>query len=307
MVPNGDESEKTSIVTSDTFKGRMKAADDSPPALVVLMGPTGYVGKQFPLIQSEIIVGRSVEAQIFIDDKSISRSHARVNVSGSEVAILDLDSSNKTVVNGEILAPLSPHKLKNNDQIKTGNVIFKFLERGNIEAVANKELNEKAHKDALTGAYSKGALIEKGPEAMKRAEFLNEDLSLLVFDIDFFKKINDTHGHTAEDMVLRELAQVISKKMVRQNDYFARYGGEEFVILLQGSSQPTSVDVAERIRVTIEAHPFVYSGTQIPVTVSLGVATRHPSESDWQQVLKRADDALYTSKRNGRNKVTAAK
>jgi two-component system, cell cycle response regulator len=307
MVPNGDESEKTSIVTSDTFKGRMKAADDSPPALVVLMGPTGYVGKQFPLIQSEIIVGRSVEAQIFIDDKSISRSHARVNVSGSEVAILDLDSSNKTVVNGEILAPLSPHKLKNNDQIKTGNVIFKFLERGNIEAVANKELNEKAHKDALTGAYSKGALIEKGPEAMKRAEFLNEDLSLLVFDIDFFKKINDTHGHTAGDMVLRELAQVISKKMVRQNDYFARYGGEEFVILLQGSSQPTSVDVAERIRVTIEAHPFVYSGTQIPVTVSLGVATRHPSESDWQQVLKRADDALYTSKRNGRNKVTAAK
>jgi two-component system, cell cycle response regulator len=307
MVPNGDESEKTSIVTSDTFKGRMKAADDSPPALVVLMGPTGYVGKQFPLIQSEIIVGRSVEAQIFIDDKSISRSHARVNVSGSEVAILDLDSSNKTVVNGELLAPLSPHKLKNNDQIKTGNVIFKFLERGNIEAVANKELNEKAHKDALTGAYSKGALIEKGPEAMKRAEFLNEDLSLLVFDIDFFKKINDTHGHTAGDMVLRELAQVISKKMVRQNDYFARYGGEEFVILLQGSSQPTSVDVAERIRVTIEAHPFVYSGTQIPVTVSLGVATRHPSESDWQQVLKRADDALYTSKRNGRNKVTAAK
>lgn len=306
MVPSGDEQEKTSIVTSDTFKGRMKAADDAPPVLVVLMGPTGYVGKQFPLVQSDMVVGRSVESNVFIDDKSVSRSHARVTVLGSEVAIMDLGSSNKTVVNGMTLNPMTPQKLKNNDQIKTGNVIFKFLEKGNLEAIANQELNEKALKDALTGAYSKGALLEKGPEAVKRAEVLGEELSVLVFDIDFFKKINDGFGHAAGDHVLRELSHVIGTKMVRSHDYFARYGGEEFVILLQNTPIKVALDVAERIRTTVENHEFVFEGKKIPVTVSLGAASRLVIETEWDVLFRRADEALYKSKQSGRNRVTPA-
>ena len=306
MVPSGDESEKTSIVTSDTFRGRMKAADEAPPALVVLIGPSGYVGKQFPLMQSETIVGRSVESQIFIDDKSVSRSHVRINVVGSEVVILDLGSSNKTIVNGNVLKAMTPCKLKNNDQIKVGNVIFKFLERGNLEALANKELNEKAEKDGLTGIYSKGALLEKGPEAIKRAEFLSEEMSVLVFDIDFFKKINDRHGHAAGDFVLKKLVQIIGTKMVRSHDYFARYGGEEFVIILQGTPIKTALEVAERIRTTIEGSEFIFDSDPIPVTISLGVASRLENENDWDRFFKRADEALYISKQSGRNQVTAA-
>lgn len=306
MVPSGDEYEKTSIVTSDTFRGRMKAADEAPPALVVLMGPTGYVGKQFPLTSSEVIVGRSVESQIFIDDKSVSRSHARLNVAGSDVVILDLGSSNKTIVNGATLQPMTPIKLKNNDQIKTGNVIFKFLERGNLEAITNKELNEKAEKDGLTGAYSKGALLEKGPEAIKRSEVLNEELSVVVFDIDFFKKINDGHGHAAGDYVLKTLAHIVGTKMVRANDYFARYGGEEFVIILSGTPLKTALEVAERIRTTIETAVFEFNDKKIPVTISLGVAGRLLTETDWDPLFKRADAALYRSKQSGRNRVTAA-
>jgi len=306
MVPSGDESEKTSIVTSDTFRGRMKAADEAPPALVVLIGPSGYVGKQFPLMQSETIVGRSVESQIFIDDKSVSRSHVRINVVGSEVVILDLGSSNKTIVNGNVLKAMTPCKLKNNDQIKVGNVIFKFLERGNLEALADKELNEKAEKDGLTGIYSKGALLEKGPEAIKRAEFLSEEMSVLVFDIDFFKKINDRHGHAAGDFVLKKLVQIIGTKMVRSHDYFARYGGEEFVIILQGTPIKTALEVAERIRTTIEGSEFIFDSDPIPVTISLGVASRLENENDWDRFFKRADEALYISKQSGRNQVTAA-
>jgi diguanylate cyclase (GGDEF)-like protein len=305
-MASSDELEKTSIVSSDTFKGRLKAADEAPPALVVLMGPTGYVGKQFPLTQSEVIVGRSVECQIFIDDKSVSRSHARINVAGVDCVIMDMGSSNKTVINGALLAPMTPYRLKNNDQIKTGNVIFKFLERGNIEAIANKELNEKAEKDALTGAYSKGALLEKGPEAMKRSEFLNEELSVLVFDIDFFKKINDSYGHAAGDHVLKTLAEIVGHKMVRSGDYFARYGGEEFVIILHGSPLKTAMEVAERIRTTIESNSFVFENKKIPVTISLGVACRVVGENDWNSLFKRADEALYKSKQSGRNRVTSA-
>lgn len=306
MASNGDEFEKTSIVASDTFRGRMKAANEAPPALVVLMGPTGYVGKQFALTESEVIIGRSVETQVFIDDKSVSRQHARINVVGTDVAICDLGSSNFTVVNGVTLAPMSPIRLQNNDQIKTGNVIFKFLERGNIEALTNRELNEKAEKDALTGAYSKGALMEKGPEAIKRSEFLNEEMSVVVLDLDFFKKVNDGHGHAAGDYVLKTLAAIISGKMVRANDYFARYGGEEFVIILSGTPIKIALEVGERIRATIESTEFVWEGKKLAVTISLGIASRLPMETEWDSTFKRADEALYKSKQAGRNRVTAA-
>ncbi len=298
--------EKTSIVASDTFRGRLKEADDVPPAIVVLIGPPGYVGKQYPITANDIVIGRSVESQVYIDDKSLSRSHAKFAVNNAEISIIDLGSTNKTIVNGQVVPPLASCLLKNNDQIKTGNVIFKFLEKGNIESMTNAAMYERAQKDALTGAHSKGALIEKGPEAIKRAEVLSEPLSLVTFDIDHFKKINDTYGHPGGDYVLKELCRVVITKLIRANDFFARYGGEEFVLLLSGSPEKTAVEVGERIRQTIESHEFVFDGKKIAVTVSIGVATRKASETEWTQIYERADKALYHSKQTGRNKLTLA-
>lgn len=301
---SNDIAEKTSIVASDTFRGRLQAADGAPPAIVVLIGPPGYVGKQYPITANDITIGRSVESQVYIDDKSLSRSHAKFAVNGSEVSIIDLGSTNKTIVNGQGIPPLASCLLKNNDQIKTGNVIFKYLEKGSIEAITNAAMYEKAQKDALTGAYSKGALIEKGPEAIKRSEVLNEPLSVVTFDIDHFKKINDSHGHAGGDYVLKELCEIIISKLIRANDFFARYGGEEFVVILSGSPSKVAGEVGERIRQTIESSEFVFEGKKIPVTVSVGVATKLASENDWAQIYDRADKALYQSKQSGRNRVT---
>lgn len=299
-----DLTEKTSIVTGETFSGRMRAADDAPPALVVLLGPQGYVGKQFPLTQAEYVMGRSVDCGIHLDDKSVSRSHARLVVVGSDVTIVDLGSANKTVINENILNPMEPFKLKNDDKVKIGNLILKFLEKGNIEAITNREMNEKAVKDGLTGAYTKGALLERGPELIKRSQVLNEELSLIVLDIDHFKKINDQHGHAAGDHILKEMSAIVSTKVVRSQDFFARYGGEEFVILLAHTPLRAAAEVSERIRATIESTAFQFDGKRIPVTVSVGVATRKPAEEDWDTFFKRADTALYHSKQNGRNRVT---
>jgi two-component system cell cycle response regulator len=299
-----DISEKTSVVSSDTFKGRISAADTAPPVIVVLIGPPGYVGKQYPIASNDIVIGRSVETQVYIDDKSLSRSHAKFAIVNSEVSIIDLGSTNKTIVNGNALPPLAPCKLHNNDQIKTGNVIFKFLEKGNIEALTNQTMYEKANRDALTGAHSKGSLLEKGPEAIKRSELLNEEMSIIVFDIDHFKKINDTHGHPAGDFVLKELSNIISSKLIRSNDYFARYGGEEFVLILSGGTAKMAAEIAERIRHTMETHAFVYDDKAIPVTISLGVVTKSTSDTDWSEIFDRADKAMYASKQGGRNRVT---
>lgn len=300
-----DQLEKTSVVQSDTFKGRLQAANEAPPVLVILVGPQGYVGKQFAITKTDLVIGRSVECDIFIDDKSISRSHAKLVLQSTDVAIIDLGSTNKTVVNVQTLPPLAPCVLKNNDQVKTGNIVFKFLERGQLETIAHKENFEKSQKDALTGAYSKGALIEKGPEAIKRSEVLAEALSVVTFDIDHFKKINDGHGHACGDYVLRELSKTIMTRLVRANDYFARYGGEEFVLILSGSTIQQAMEIAERIRQTIQMTKFEYENKLIPVTVSIGVSQKNPGE-DWDSLYDRADKALYVSKQSGRNRVSKA-
>ncbi len=301
---NPDNLEKTNVIASDTLRAKIEmAANQTPPVIVVLMGPAGYQGKQWAVAQSDVVIGRSVECQVYIDDKSLSRSHAKFVVIGTEVSIIDLGSTNKTIVNGNVLLPLAPCNLKNNDQIKTGNVIFKFLERGSIEAVSSQTLYEKAQKDALTGAYSKGALLEKGPEAVKRSEFLNEDMSIIALDLDHFKKINDTYGHPAGDYVLKEVVRVIGAKLIRAADYFARFGGEEFVLILTSTNNKGAGEIGERIRHTIEVHEFNFEDRKIPVTISMGVATRGENE-DWSSLFDRADKALFQSKQGGRNKVT---
>lgn len=297
--------DKTVVASGDTLKRAIPASESAPPVMVVLLGPTAYQGKQF-ILQDGVVIGRAHEAAIYIDDRSLSRSHARVDIKGGDVTVMDMGSTNKTIVNGVVLAPMAACALKNNDQVKTGNIIFKFLERGSIEAITNQTLFEKANRDALTGAYSKGALLEKAPEAMKRSESLNETLSVIVFDIDFFKKVNDNFGHPGGDYVLRELGRIVGTTLVRGSDFFARYGGEEFVLILASTSTKTAVEIAERIRSTIQNTEFIFENRRVPVTVSLGLATRNSTDGDWAALFDRADKALYQSKQNGRNRLTVA-
>lgn len=297
--------EKTTVVRGDTFKVRLEEATKAPPCLVMLEGPAGYVGRQWPIDKNDIIIGRSMSSSIFVDDRSVSKSHAKLALSSGDVYIVDLESTNRTVVNDDSIPPLVPVKLANNDQIKTGNVLFKFLERGSIEAHAIEQLQTKSEKDPLTGIFNKGALQIKGAESFKRAKLLKVPLSIAVFDIDHFKKINDTHGHSAGDFVLKELAAVIGNKLIRLDDFFARYGGEEFVVILFGSNIVQAAEIGERLRATIESHTFVFQGTKIPVTISVGVAAKEPEMSLWEELFAKADTALYTSKKGGRNRVTS--
>ncbi len=119
------------------------------------------------------------------------------------------------------------------------------------------------------------------------------------------QKINDNFGHPGGDYVLKELGQLMQSKLVRSNDYFARYGGEEFVLILQATTLKTASEVAERVRQTVESNLFIYQNKPIKVTISLGVALRRPNEN-WDKVYERADQALYTSKESGSNRVTVA-
>lgn len=298
--------DKTSIIQSDTFKLRLAQAGQAPPSVVLLVGPANSVGRQWPIEDTDRIVGRAPTSHVFVDERSMSKSHAKLVLAGGDVSVIDLESTNKTLVNGRVIAPLQPVRLHNNDQIKMGNVIFKFLERGSIETVASAQTYDRSQTDALTGIANRGALNTRAIELFKRSNLLGVPFSLIVFDIDKFKTINDTYGHPAGDYVLKEISSIVRAKLIRENDFFARAGGEEFTLVLLGSTLQTASDVAERVRHTIETHKFNFESKDIIVTVSAGVSCGTAADTNWESVYNRADKALYKAKNSGRNQISVA-
>lgn len=299
-----NEEDKTSILTSDTLKVHLERADKSPPTLVLLVGPASSIGKQWSLEGDNLVIGRSPSSPIYVDDRSISKSHAKIIVQGDGAHIMDLESTNKTIVNNKPVSPLTTASLTNNDQIKVGNVIFKFLEKGNIEAISNKKTFDRTQIDAMTGAYNKGALLAYAPEAIKRSDLVGMPISVIIFDIDHFKKVNDTYGHAAGDYVIKTLASLIKDKLTRGEDFFARFGGEEFVLALSGAPLHVAAEVAERIRANVEVQKFEFENIKMPITISLGVASRDAGGDNWDLLFEKADQALYKSKKRGRNQVS---
>lgn len=304
MADDKNEDLDKTVVAVDTFKGKLDQAKDIPPSLVLLAGPIGQMGKQWFLNKPTMTVGRGPDSDIFVDDKSVSKTHCFLHVQGQSVNIIDNGSTNGTEVQNQKLQANSPLGIKNNEQIKLGNVLFKFLEKGNIEAVAQQTVLDRSTIDALTEVHNRGAYEQKIDELFKRARLTETPLSIVVFDIDFFKKINDTQGHPGGDYVLKELASVVQKQLIRQNDFFARIGGEEFALLMAGCPLKRAVEIAERIRTTIERHPFMFNNVQIPVTISSGVATLESEMITTKLLFEKADQALYVSKQTGRNKVS---
>jgi diguanylate cyclase (GGDEF)-like protein/hemerythrin-like metal-binding protein len=163
------------------------------------------------------------------------------------------------------------------------------------------ELDHLANSDKLTGAWNRRRLAEAVVNEMDRLRRYNHPLSLLIIDIDFFKKVNDTHGHAAGDQVLLTLASVVQSNL-RTSDSLTRWGGEEFVVLCPNTTLSTATVLAERLRQCVAESIFPEVGA---VTISLGVAECTGNEA-WEQWFKRADVALYQAKGAGRNQVRFA-
>jgi two-component system cell cycle response regulator len=162
-----------------------------------------------------------------------------------------------------------------------------------------------ANMDAATNVYNKQFLMKRLEEEFAYAKRQGGNMSLIMCDIDFFKKVNDTHGHMAGDFVLQQVAAIL-KDTVRSEDVLARYGGEEFIIILRQIDEEGAYLLAERIRAKIAERAMEFEGTKIPVTMSLGVASLEDQSIENQDALiQHADEMLYVSKENGRNRTTS--
>lgn len=176
------------------------------------------------------------------------------------------------------------------------------LQKGLIQA--REELRFQATHDVLTGIWNRGALLDLLQREIERARRSQSPTGLLMLDLDHFKTVNDTYGHLAGDVVLREVARRISE-VVRSYDLVGRYGGEEFLVVLPGCDKDRALQSAERIRSVIAEHPVLAAGAEILVTASIGVTVTTVSTVAEKEILAIADTALYQAKSAGRN-CTAA-
>jgi diguanylate cyclase (GGDEF)-like protein len=171
-----------------------------------------------------------------------------------------------------------------------------------------EERRRMAMTDALTGAHNRRYFMSHLRRELKRGRRYGGPVSLLVLDIDHFKRINDGYGHAAGDSVLVEFARRLQETLPRESDWVARLGGEEFAVILPQTDLAGARVVAERLRVAVQGAPMRTGGGTVRVTVSIGVSGSavfsNPDDATVEQLLRRADDCLYTSKRNGRDRVT---
>jgi len=267
--------------------------------LVVIYG--SELGKKYNLNSSSLVIGRSSKCDIQIDQESISRNHSKIVNTGKSILVRDLGSTNGTYVNDE---PIDEYVLRDGDLIKIGRTIFKFLTGGNIENAYHEEIYRLTTIDGLTQIFNKRYFLETLEREIARSQRYRRALSLVMFDIDHFKKINDSFGHLAGDYVLKHLASTVKTK-IRREDLFARYGGEEFAIVLPEIDGGNSRAFAEKIRQIVEREDFRFENAKIQVTISMGVGSIDDELTDAAALIKRADERLYEAKGAGRNRVCA--
>ncbi len=294
--------EEETHVSDDAENTHEPAGDRDRAYLIVLAGSN--VGEMFKITASQIVLGRGQGADIQLLDEGISRKHARIRMDGSDMVVEDLESRNGTFANGQ---RVGKHVLRDGDKIQVGSTtILKFTYHDHLDETFQRQMYESALRDGLTKAFNKKYFLDRIESEFRFAKRHRVPLSVILFDIDHFKKINDTAGHLAGDQVLAALARKVAET-IRTEDVFARYGGEEFAVICRAIEMPGATVFAERLRVAIEKTEFPFAGQIIPVTISLGVAGLPQVDTNEPMgLVSAADDALYKAKNGGRNRVHTA-
>ncbi|MEO5377541.1 MAG: diguanylate cyclase [Magnetococcus sp. DMHC-6] len=285
----------------EAFAEVQNRAADKAPALVTISGT--FKSSLLELYPGEVTIGRSSDNTVFLECDGVSRHHLKLCVSADmlEVTVEDLGSRNGTWLNNVRLQGVQV--LRKGDLLSLGRTTFRFLPHADPDRLSYDLLRREANTDGLTRCFNKMYFNNALTIEMSRAKKNGSPLSLVIIDLDHFKRLNDHYGHDAGDYVLKEMAENLRTRGIRDQDIFSRYGGEEFVILLPNTQRDQAMLIAERFRLLIEEHSFVYDNKTIPVTASMGIAAYQPDVIDGTALFKRADLALYQAKEQGRNRV----
>lgn len=291
---NGDPTITRPINNLLVQEGRLSAS------LIVLSGAS--IGRMFRLDRSLMVIGRSRDADIQLDDESISRHHVRLLRTEEAVQLEDLDSKNGTLLNGQPLHGKAT--LHNGDKFQIGSTtVLRFSVLDRLDDAVHELLYNASVRDGLTGAFNRRFFDEILGKEFAFAERHGAPLSLLMMDVDHFKKVNDAFGHPAGDLALQKIVTCVHHA-IRAEDAFARFGGEEFALVLREVTEDVAVAVAERLRRQISELRPLYREQVVPLTISIGVATHATGMFKTSDaLLEAADRFLLQAKEKGRNRV----
>ena len=272
----------------------------SSPRLIIVSGV--LLGHQIELGETPVTIGRSSECTIALPHPSVSRQHCRIWRENGRYRIEDLGSTNRTFLNGEVVTRAD---LRDGDQISIGSNALKFFLGASVEARYHDELIDLAIYDSLTGFYNRRHFRSMLDDELKKCA---DDgvVSLLMLDLDYFKAINDQHGHLVGDQVLTGVADILRAR-APTGAFIGRLGGEEFAMVLRDTGLQAAIDVAELLRIAIGADPLVLRDKQLRVTVSAGVAECVGRGAVSSDLLRAADQQLYRAKQSGRDRVSPEK
>lgn len=288
--------------TVDASSETLAIGPRKEPGFLVKIHPFDLNCALIRLSGDRFVLGRDPQCHLQIQDGSASRFHAAIERGNVGYEIADLQSTNGLYVNQHRVPRAI---LKTGDRIRVGDHIFKFLSAGHVEAEYHETVYAMMTRDGLTGALNKRFFGDALRREIERAGRTQRGLSLALLDIDYFKKINDAHGHLAGDEVLQEFTQRVARTLP-SDALLARLGGEEFGFMLTDSELSSAMETATRVRQAIESRQFPTSAGPIAVTVSIGVSSVSSGGVLDEAFLAHADQLHYQSKHLGRNRVTGA-
>lgn len=287
-----------------TMAGDIKKFLDSDfkkkvPILTCMSGE--QVGRRIMLADDRITLGRSAQATIMLQDTHVSRLHLAISYepqSGS-YRITDLGSSNGTLLNeGRITDAI----LKDSDKIIIGLTMLRFSWVDALDLKFQSEIEQLINIDELTGLVVKRRFNEELNRFVAVARKQGSRLAMMMMDMDGLKQINDTHGHAFGAYAIAETGKII-RTVIDQRGLASRFGGDEFMAFVPNAGIEEAGSIGEEIRRSVETHPYLKDGIRLRPTLCIGISVLKPNDN-LETLLKRADKALYRSKRSGRNRVS---
>ena len=269
------------------------------PALIVMSGNT--VGQRVSVL-GNVFIGRDPKSQLVLPDPGVSYRHACVEDRGEAWVLVDLDSTNGSEVNGK---PIQEALLTHGDKLCFGNTLVRFEVQDESDQAYTEAVAQLLNVDDLTGLLLRRRFDAELALLAAQATSSGEPLSLLAMDLDGIKAINDQHGHLFGAYTISETGKLIGVRL-EERGIACRFGGDEFIAALPGHDLDEARAVAEEIRQAVGAHAYLFEGIALRPAMSIGVAELPRHASDPQALFRAADAALYTAKRNGKNRVETA-
>jgi two-component system cell cycle response regulator len=287
-----------------TLADRLRGNAGRQAALVVIAGMD--MGRTIPLDAEVTVLGRDPSCHGLIRDDGISRRHAEIHrEKDGGYVLVDLGSTNGVFVAGE---RIDRRTLREGDKMLLGRgTVLQFVLQDPIDEQFRRQMYESTVRDGLTGAFNRRHFDERLDAELSFARRHGSPFSLLIFDLDLFKNVNDRWGHPAGDQVLQAVAHLVQDRL-RSEDLLARYGGEEFAVIARGTGPLNGLALGERLRREVEALEIVTpDGERIQVTISVGVSSwSDGAATTAADLIALADRNLYQAKHKGRNRVEAS-